>query len=140
MAHYAKLDENNTVIDVNYIVNAVIDDLPFPESEAPGIEFLQPWTTEGTTWKQTSINHNFRKNYAVIGGIYDPIRDAFIAPQPNDDAFFVESTCRWIMPKPYPSWTLDENIGFWVAPKPEPADATQFWWNEELQDWIIEVQ
>jgi hypothetical protein len=132
MANFAKLDETNTVIDINQIDNAVIDDLPFPESESMGIEFLQPWTTEGITWKQTSVHNNFRKNYATIGGIYDPIRDAFIAPKPSDDAFFIESTCRWIMPKPFPSWTLDESIGFWAAPVPYPT----FYWDETTLSWV----
>jgi hypothetical protein len=136
MAHFAKLDETNTVIDVNYIVNAVIDDLPFPESEPVGIEFLQPWATEGTTWKQTSVHHNFRKNYAVIGGIYDPIRDAFIAPKPDDNAFFVENTCRWIAAKPYPSWILDETINGWVAPVPYPTDGKGYYWDEATLNWI----
>ena len=136
MAHFAKLDETNMVIDVNYIVNAVIDDLPFPESEPVGIEFLQTWTTEGTTWKQTSVHNNFRKNYAVIGGIYDPIRDAFIAPKSSDNDFFVESTCRWIIPKPFPSWILDESIGFWAAPVPYPTDGKGYYWDEATLNWI----
>ena len=136
MANFAKLDETNIVIDINHLDNAVVDNLPFPDSETVGIEFLQPWTEEGTTWKQTSVNNNFRKNYAIIGGIYDPIRDAFIAPKPSNDAFFVESTCRWIMPKPFPSWNLNENIGFWVAPIPYPTDGKEYYWDEATLSWI----
>jgi len=33
MANFAKLNDKNVVIDVNAVANAVVDDLPFPESE-----------------------------------------------------------------------------------------------------------
>jgi hypothetical protein len=40
----------------------------------------------------------FRKNYAGIGYTYDPVRDAFIPPQPTPDAVLDEATCQWIVP------------------------------------------
>ena len=44
MAHFAKLDQNNLVIEVNVVNNDDIQNLPFPESEPVGIEFLTNWS------------------------------------------------------------------------------------------------
>ena len=92
MAHYAFLDSNNIVTEV-----------------ITGIDELQ--TIDGLdteTWygnfrnqvcKRTSYNGNIRYNYAGIGDTYDAVRDAFIAPEPDNAIGFDEDTCRWIMPK-----------------------------------------
>ena len=91
MAHYAFLDENNIVTEVIVGVN-----------ETELIEGLdtETWYSNfrGQTCKQTSYNNNIRKNYAGIGYTYDPDRDAFIAPKPEDAIGFDEETCRWILP------------------------------------------
>ena len=115
MAHFAKLDENNYVIAVHVVVNKVItiNDI---ESEQAGIDFLT--NLHGySLWKQTSYNGNFRKNYAGIGYYYDPIRDAFIPP------------------KPFPSWTLNEDSCLWQSPVPYPNDGKMYTWNEEILNW-----
>jgi len=52
---------------------------------------------KGGTWKQTSYNNNFRKKYASMGDVYDPVKDKFLSPQP------------------YQSWTLDADDN-WVSP------------------------
>jgi len=90
MAHYAFLDESNIVTEV--IVG--ID-------ETELIEGLDPETWygnfRGQVCKRTSYNGNIRKNYAGIGMTYDEIRDAFIAPKPEEgDWELDEDTCRWI--------------------------------------------
>jgi hypothetical protein len=120
MAHFAKLDENNLVIDINVVDNEDVLDLPFPESEPVGIEFLKNWSGGHTNWKQTSYNNNFRKNYAGIGCLYDAQRDAFISP------------------KPFESWNLDEETCQWVAPTPMPNDGTIYVWDELTNSWIKE--
>lgn len=58
-----------------------------------------------------------RKNYAGIGYSYDAQRDAFIPP------------------KPYPSWTLDEQTCLWNSPTPYPTDGGMYQWNEANQTW-----
>jgi hypothetical protein len=99
MAHFAKLDENNVVIDVNVVHNNELLDENGNESEAKGIEFLTTWSGGHTNWKQTSYNGNFRKNYATIDGIYDPVRDAFIAPKYYSNWVLNEDTCQWESPE-----------------------------------------
>lgn len=98
MAHFAKLDENNVVLEVNVIENYVLLDENGVEQEQKGIDFLIAWSGGYPHWKQTSYNGNKRKNYAVIGGIYDSMRDAFISPKPSDDVTLDEVTCQWIVP------------------------------------------
>jgi hypothetical protein len=80
MAHFAQLDANNIVLDVIVINNAVVEDLPFPESEPLGVAFCRSLYGADTLWKQTSYNGNFRKYYAAIGFAYDPTSDEFIPP------------------------------------------------------------
>jgi hypothetical protein len=92
MAHYAFLDKNNIVTEV--IVG--ID-------ETETIEGLDTETWYGNfrsqVCKRTSYNGNIRKNYAGIGYTYDAVRDAFIAPEPDNAIGFDEKTCQWIVPE-----------------------------------------
>lgn len=117
MAHFAKLDENNVVLEVNAVDNQDVQNLPFPESELVGVQFLTNWSGGYTNWKQTSYNKNFRKNYAGIGYTYDAQKDAFIPP------------------KPYNSWLLNENSCLWEAPVPYPEDGNVYSWNESTSSW-----
>jgi len=77
MAHFAKLNSANEVIEVLVVNNSDIQNLPFPESEPVGVAYLQSIFGEDPdfTWKQTSYNNNFRKCYAAIGGFYAPDKD-----------------------------------------------------------------
>lgn len=120
MAHFAQLNENNTVIQVVVISNEDIQNLDFPESEPIGIAFCKQLFGEDTNWAQTSYNASFRKNYAEIGGQYDKTRDAFI-PVKNSL---------------YPSWVLDETTCCWKATIPYPSDDGDYIWNEETLTWI----
>ena len=73
---------------------------------------------KGGSWKQTSYNNNFRKQYAGINFTYDSAKDKFIAPQP------------------YASWSLNDNDD-WEAPVTYPTDITdkQISWDEDNQRW-----
>lgn len=118
MANFAKLDESNIVLEVNVLNNEVLNNLPFPESEPIGIEFFTQWSGGYIHWLQTSYNNNFRKNFAGIGYLYDPIRDAFIPPQP------------------FPSWILNKTNCQWEAPVPYPTDGKNYYWDETTLSWI----
>ena len=119
MANFAKLDQNNVVIDVNAVNNDVVDNLPFPESVPLGVAFLTEWSGGYTNWKQTSINNNFRKHAAGIGYIYDATLDSFIPP------------------KPYPSWLLNTTTCIWQAPIPYPTDGKDYYWDEATLSWVL---
>ena len=89
MAHWAEIDNDNKVLRV----------LVGDNNDPAGDEGYQ-WLLDnlGGTWIKTSYNGNIRKNYAGIGYSYDPVRDAFIAPEPDNAIGFDEDTCRWIVP------------------------------------------
>jgi hypothetical protein len=116
MAHFAKLDENNTVLEVLVVNNEVLNNLPFPDSEPLGVEFLTT-LTEYANWKQTSYNASFRKNYAGTGFTYDSVRNAFIPPNQFSSWVLNEDTCRYDSPVPYPQddklYTWDETTTSW---------------------------
>ena len=118
MAHFAKLDENNVVLEVNVVNN---NDLlqDGVESEAKGIQFLVDWSGGYTNWKQTSYNGKIRKNFAGVGYTYDAQRDAFIPPQP------------------FPSWGLNESTCLWDAPTPMPNDGQRYYWDEPTTSWVV---
>jgi len=92
MAHYAFLDINNIVTEV--IVG--IDETETIEGLAPEVWYAN---FKGQTCKRTSYHGNIRFNYAGIGYSYDATRDAFIAPEPENNLGFDETTCQWIVPK-----------------------------------------
>ena len=119
MAHFAELDENNLVTRVLVVDNKDITKEDGTEDEELGVKFLQ--NLFGGSWKQTSYNSNFRKNYAGKGYIYDQTRDAFIEKQH------------------YPSWLLDEETCRWEAPVPCPDSdgEKRYKWDEETTNWVL---
>ena len=78
MAHFAKLDENNKVIEVIVVSNDNILDENGKENEEIGIQFCKKIQGENTKWKQTSYNGNIRGRYAGIGMFYDEMIDEFV--------------------------------------------------------------
>lgn len=122
MAHFAELDDNNKVLRVVVIANEDIVDKNGVEKEELGQAFCHG--LYGGRWVQTSYNNNFRKRYASPNYYYDETLDAFITP------------------KPFSSWTLNEETIEWEAPIPYPDDGIMYQWNEELSNWeamIFEV-
>jgi len=113
MSHFAQIDDNNTVTQVIVAEQDVIDSGLFGPKEK---------------WIQTSYNTQagvhlqggtpLRKNYAGIGYTYNAELDAFVPP------------------KPYASWTLNEQSCQWQAPTPMPQEeGKMFSWNEDNQAW-----
>lgn len=111
MAHYALLDANNVVTEV--ITGRNEDEV------VDGISDWEKWYGDyrGQVCKRTSFNNNYRKNYAGRGFYFDEVRDAFIAP------------------KPYDSWTLNEETCQWEAPIPYPKQGVFYKWDEDLGNW-----
>lgn len=117
MAHFAKLDNNNLVLECLVVSNNVLlNDIGY-EVENRGIELLKAITGH-ENWKQTSYSNSFRKNFAGIGYTYDALFDAFIPPKPFNSWLLNETTCAWGPPTPMPldglSYTWDENTVTWI--------------------------
>ena len=81
MAHFAELDENNTVLRVIVVADSDILDESGQESEEKGIEFCLN-LFGGHQWLQTSINRRIRVNFAEEGMIYVEEHDAFMPQKP----------------------------------------------------------
>ena len=120
MAHFAELDGNNVVKRVVVVGNDVsTTDGPLGtndmhvDGETWCVNFFK-----GGNWKQTSYNHNFRKQYCGKGYTFDAAKNKFISPQPFD------------------SWALDGNDD-WQAPVTFPTDTTDknTRWDEAGQKW-----
>lgn len=119
MAHYAFIDENN-------IVTEVITGRNETESVG-GIYGETGWENHyaelrpGMYCKRTSYNaatNGFRKNYAGVGFTYNKTLDAFIEP------------------KPFDSWTLNENTCRWEAPVAMPNNDKEYYWDEATISWV----
>ena len=120
MAHFARLDENNVVLEVNALSNHelvtskdTVDEngnvvVSLVESEDKGIVFLTSWSGGHTNWKQTSYNATFRGKLAGIGDTYDPVTNMFIAPVQQE------------VPAGLPTMDLTA-----LETQPEPAIASQ---------------
>lgn len=104
MAHFAEIDSNNKVLRVIVVAD---------EHEADGANWCN--SLLGGTWVQTSYNNRIRKQYAGIGFSYDEEADVFVAP------------------KPYASWTLDENHD-WQPPTAKPEGF--YTWDEDSLSWV----
>lgn len=114
MSHFAEVVDGT-------VTRVIVADQEFIYSGAVG---------DPARWIQTSYNTQagvhklggtpLRKNYAGVGFAYDPVRDAFIPPQP------------------YPSWVLDEASCQWNAPVPMPSDGGRYRWDEPAQAWVSE--
>ena len=78
MAHFAKLDENNAVVQVVVVANEVITPDGENENGQLGVDFLS--NLFGGIWKQTSYNNNFRKQFSGMGHIYDESADVILDP------------------------------------------------------------
>jgi hypothetical protein len=122
MAHFAQIDENNTVVQVLVVNNDDLGNTAFPESELLGQTFLSN-LLPGTTWKQTSYNHNFRFRYAGVGHTFYPDvgeHGGFSPPKPIEN----------------PSFVFDSTVCNWVPPIPYPTDGSDYYWDEPTLAWI----
>ena len=84
MAHFALVDDTNTVREVITVGNNDCAGGTFPESEVPGQAFIASCGLTGR-WLQTSYHANFRGKYAGIGDVYDAATDTFVTPGGGDE-------------------------------------------------------
>ena len=159
MAHFAELkamtDPTGFTSDSHQVVQRVVvvgnDCVPSDmhvDGETWCINFFK-----GGIWKQTSYNHNFRKQYAGIGMVYDPVKDKFLGQQPFA-SWSLDSNDDWQAPITYPSiieegdvryfinWNEDkynaDNTTGWEATKSndESEPPTKYNWNGTA--WVSE--
>ena len=123
MAHFAELesktDPTGFTSDTHLVVKRVVV-ISNGDVDANGGDLhadAETFVTNllGGTWKQTSYNNNFRKQYAGIGYVYNSSKNKFLNPQP------------------YASWSLDDNDD-WKAPVTYPTITT---YGDPVKPYII---
>jgi hypothetical protein len=112
MAHFAKV--NGGIVE--QVIVAEPDFFDTFVDSSPGEWIQTSYNTYGGVHKTGGTP--LRKNYAGIGYTYDKERDAFIAP------------------KPFASWTLDEETCLWKSPSPYPSDGKIYDWHEPTTNWV----
>jgi hypothetical protein len=140
MAHYAWLDENNIVLNVqNGMDETELLNGEVVDWEEKYLEIAQKLNSNVVSVKRTSYNtyqkvhinnetgeasdtpeKSFRGNYATKGGKYLPDKDIFV-PVPM-----------------FSSWVLNEENATYEPPVPIPDDheLTPYHWDEETTSWV----
>ena len=111
MAHFAKV--NSGIVEQVIVAEPEFFDT-FVDS-SPGQWLQTSYNTHGGV--HTLGGTSLRKNYAGVGFTYDLTRDAFIPP------------------KPYASWTVNEDTCLWDCPVAYPSDGKNYTWDEDTQQW-----
>lgn len=107
MRYFAEIDSENKVARV--IVLADNKD--------------ETWLTNvfGGSWVEGYQGGGSRKNYPGVGFLYDPDRDGFIPPKPEQ----------------FTSWILNEKTLTWEPPIELPDLENDYAWDEENTSWIL---
>ena len=144
MAHFAKIDNNNIVLQVLAVDNTDLLNDSNVETESVGQTYLETHNNwPANQWIQASFNTvenkhlnggtPFRGNYAGIGYTWDE----------DNEMFFPK--------KPYPSWVKHVATASWKSPIGDAPDLTAeqtsqneaethrwgYSWNEDNQSWDL---
>ena len=134
MAHFAEIDDNGIVKRVVVVGNDVPANGGILEDNDMHIDG-EKWCIsffKGSVWKQTSFNHNFRKQHAAIGYTYDSVKDKFILPQIYN-SWTLDANDDWKAPVTYPSVT-----SYGVQDEDGMIDTYLITWDEPNLRWIAE--
>ena len=114
MAHWAEIDNNNTVLRVVVTSNDIPDE---------GYQWLID--NLGGTWIKTSYNNNIRTIFAQVNGQYDEINDRFLPAKREGMENFV----------------FNEEDYTWVPPISRPTDGKDYLWSNDNSSWeeVIEI-
>tara|TARA_R100000781_G_scaffold55607_1_gene36183 strand:+ start:150 stop:578 length:429 start_codon:yes stop_codon:yes gene_type:complete len=137
MAHFAKIDSNNDVVDCIVIHNDVAT------SEAAGQEFIANVLKKEGTWLQTSYNtvadvHRLggtplRGNFGTKGSTWDPVLEIFMPPKPFPSWVMSNSASKWTSP-------IGDRPSFTAEQESQNAAGTHDWlyyWDEENLSWEL---
>ena len=127
MSHFAEIEWDNDTKKKGLVKRVLVVEQEYIDSGFLG---------DASNWIQTSYNTRggvhyapnswtpddgvaLRKNFARPNDVYDGERDAFIAP------------------KPFDSWSLDEDSCRWKAPVAHPDDGKIYEWDEPTLNWKV---
>jgi|688.fasta_scaffold390975_2 hypothetical protein len=112
MGNFAKLDENNLVVDI----------LALPEeSDDHYLEYLNDVLGLAGNWVNATVSP-FAANSGQVGHYYVPDLNIFIRPKPFDSWVLAHTTNKYY---------------YWKAPVEYPQDGNDYIWNEETISWDL---
>ena len=119
MAHFAELesktDPTGFTSDTHLVVKRVVvvaNDVVPSDMHADGETWCQNFFGGGT-WKQTSYNHNFRKQYAGMDIVYNASKNKFLCKQPYA-SWALDGSDDWQAPITYPSTTSGSGFKYFI--------------------------
>ena len=134
MAHFAELESKTDPTGFTSATHLVVkrvavvgNDCVPSDMHVDGETWCQNFF-KGGTWKQTSYNNNFRKQYAGKGYVYNSSKNKFLSPQPFK-SWSLDSSDDWKAPITYPSTTSGSGFFYkisWNDTKYQ-ADNTKGW-------------
>jgi hypothetical protein len=135
MAHFAKISEENKVLQVVVVDNKNIVDSNGIEQESIGQSFLEKtFNWPAHLWIQASYHTSENRhrnggnaihgNFPGLGWDWDPINQIFIAPKPFDSWILNTSKAKWQSP-----------IGDAPALSETEKNTHCYMWNEVNQNW-----
>jgi len=142
MAHFAEIDGSNIVTRVVVVGNDVTTAAGPLGSNDMHVDG-ETWCVnffKGGTWKQTSYNNNFRKQYAGRGYTFDAAKNKFLTPQPYD-SWALDGNDDWQAPVTYPTDTTDKAISWdeaglkWTATD-DSDPVNNFNWDASGLTWV----
>tara|TARA_B110000285_G_C14898489_1_gene502028 strand:+ start:214 stop:684 length:471 start_codon:yes stop_codon:yes gene_type:complete len=154
MAHFAELisetDPSGFTSDTHLVVKrvVVVDNTHVPSDKHVDGETWCVNNIGDGIWKQTSYNHNFRKEYAGKGMVYNASTDKFLRPQPFA-SWTLDSSNDWQPPVTAPSTTTytsggetknyypdwDEDNLRWIAKDSEDTPGN-YRWDVDNTEWV----
>jgi hypothetical protein len=160
MAHFAELKEQTdptgftndthlvvqrvTVVDNN--TSTAAGPLGTNDMHVDGETWCKNFFGQDTIWKQTSYHHNFRKQYAGKGYVYDAAKNKFLHRQPFA-SWSLNADDDWEAPVTYPTITTygdpatnysivwDEADTKWTA-KDREDPQNSFNWDASSLAWV----
>ncbi len=144
MAHFAKISEENEVLQVLTLDNKDCENSEGVETESVGQQYLETHNNwPANLWIQTSywtLNNThlnggtpFRGNYAGQGFTWDSENEIFWPPKPYSSWVKNTSEARWQSPiGDAPDLTAEQ-----IAQNAAGTHTNEYVWNESGQSWDL---
>tara|TARA_R110000822_G_scaffold100180_1_gene225694 strand:- start:2426 stop:2854 length:429 start_codon:yes stop_codon:yes gene_type:complete len=137
MAHFAKIDLNNNVVDCIVVHDSVA------ATEIDGQNFIANILKKEGTWLQTSYNTKadvhqlggtpLRGNFGTKGSTWDPILEIFMPEKPYTSWVMSNSASKWTSP-------IGDQPSFTSEQQEQNTAGTHDWlyyWDEDALTWNL---
>lgn len=121
MRHFALINPDNVVIQVNPIEDKHLLNHAGQYTESKGVEYLQKFYKQydyssGFRWLETKVDGSIRNIFAGIGMTYNDEFNFFIGPKPHSSWYCIRK---------------DDGHYYWCPPIDPPDDNNDYSWDED---------